>query len=104
MLACAPPEYKLRERLALLVRFAEMARRGGLLELDDELQNVDDEFTRKGMQLVVDGTDPELVSTILEIELEAIAARHAKGVEPFEKAGGFGPTRSEERRVGTEWR
>ena len=91
-LAFSPPEYALRERVALLVKFAEMARREGLLALDDELQNVEDEFTRKGMQLVVDGTDPELVSTILEIELEAMAGRHAKGVEPFEKAGGFGPT------------
>jgi chemotaxis protein MotA len=91
-LAFSPPEYKLRERVALLVRFAEMARREGLLALDDELQNVEDEFTRKGMQLVVDGTDPELVGTILEIELEAMAARHAKGAQPFEKAGGFAPT------------
>jgi chemotaxis protein MotA len=91
-LAFSPPEYKLRERVALLVKFAEMARREGLLALDDELQTVEDEFTRKGMQLVVDGTDPELVGTILEIELEAMGGRHAKGVEPFEKAGGFGPT------------
>ena len=91
-LAFSPPEYNLRERVVLLVRFAEMARREGLLALDDELQNVDDEFTRKGMQLVVDGTDPELVGTILEIELEAMQGRHHKGVEPFEKAGGFGPT------------
>ena len=91
-LAFGPPEYNLRERVQLLVKFAEMARREGLLALDDELQSVEDEFTRKGMQLVVDGTDPELVSTILEIELEAMAGRHAKGVEPFEKAGGFGPT------------
>jgi len=91
-LAFSPPEHNLRERVALLVRFAEMARREGLLALDDELQNVEDDFTRKGMQLVVDGTDPELVGTILEIELEAMASRHAKGTQPFEKAGGFAPT------------
>ncbi len=91
-LAFSPPEYNLRERVQLLVKFAEMARREGLLALDDELQNVEDEFTRKGMQLVVDGTDPELVAQILEIELESMAARHAKGAQPFEKAGGFAPT------------
>jgi chemotaxis protein MotA len=91
-LAFSPPEYKLRERVALLVRFAEMARKEGLLALDEELQSVEDEFTRKGMQLVVDGTDPELVGTILEIELEAMAGRHTKGTQPFEKAGGFAPT------------
>jgi chemotaxis protein MotA len=91
-LAFSPPEHNLRERVQLLVKFAEMARREGLLALDDELQNVEDEFTRKGMQLVVDGTDPELVAQILEIELESMAARHAKGAQPFEKAGGFAPT------------
>jgi chemotaxis protein MotA len=91
-LAFSPPEYTMRERVTLLVRFAEMARKEGLLALDDELQNVEDDFTRKGMQLVVDGTDPELVGTILEIELEAMGARHAKGTQPFEKAGGFAPT------------
>jgi chemotaxis protein MotA len=91
-LAFSPPEHSIRQRVALLVKFAEMARREGLLALDDELQNVEDDFTRKGMQLVVDGTDPELVSEILEIELEAMAARHAKGAQPFEKAGGFAPT------------
>jgi chemotaxis protein MotA len=91
-LAFSPPEYNMRERVTLLVRFAEMARKEGLLALDDELQSVEDDFTRKGMQLVVDGTDPELVSTILEIELEAMAGRHAKGTQPFDKAGGFGPT------------
>lgn len=91
-LAFSPPEQNVRERVTLLVRFAEMARKEGLLALDDELQNVEDDFTRKGMQLVVDGTDPELVGTILEIELEAMAARHAKGVAPFEKGGGFAPT------------
>jgi chemotaxis protein MotA len=91
-LAFGPPEYNTRERVALLVRFAEMARREGLLALDDELQNVEDGFTKKGMQLVVDGTDPELVREILEIELEAMGTRHRVGVEPFEKAGGFGPT------------
>jgi chemotaxis protein MotA len=91
-LAFSPPDRNVRERVTLLVRFAEMARKEGLLALDDELQNVEDDFTRKGMQLVVDGTDPELVGTILEIELEAMAARHAKGVAPFEKGGGFAPT------------
>jgi chemotaxis protein MotA len=91
-IAMSPPELDMRGRVALLVRFAEMARREGLLALDDELQTVDDGFTRKGMQLVVDGTDPELVREILEIEMDAMAARHALATQPFEKAGGFAPT------------
>lgn len=79
-------------RLELLVGFAERARREGLLALDEEVATLDDSFTRKGLQLVVDGTDPELVREILENEIDGTAARHAAGVQPFEKAGGFAPT------------
>ena len=47
---------------------------------------------RKGMQLVVDGTDPEVVREILEAELDGMAARHKAGAQPFVQAGGFAPT------------
>ena len=71
---------------------AEQARREGLLALDAKVGEIDDDFTRKGLQLVVDGTDPELVRDILEAEIDGMAARHASGAAPFEKAGGFAPT------------
>ncbi|MGH2899729.1 MAG: motility protein A, partial [Solirubrobacteraceae bacterium] len=45
-----------------------------------------------GLQLVVDGTDPEIVADVLDSEVEAMARRHAAGAQPFEKAGGFAPT------------
>jgi chemotaxis protein MotA len=79
-------------QLELLVGFAERARREGLLALDEEVAQLDDEFTRKGLQLVVDGTDPELVREILENEIDGMMARHHASVSPFEKAGGFAPT------------
>jgi chemotaxis protein MotA len=79
-------------QLELLVGFAERARREGLLALDEEVAQLDDEFTRKGLQLVVDGTDPELVREILENEIDGMASRHHAAVSPFEKAGGFAPT------------
>ena len=79
-------------QLELLVGFAERARREGLLALDEEVAQLDDEFTRKGLQLVVDGTDPDLVREILENEIDGMAARHAAAVQPFDKAAGFGPT------------
>ncbi|MBV8219860.1 MAG: flagellar motor protein [Solirubrobacterales bacterium] len=79
-------------RVTLLVSLAEQARREGLLALDAQIADVDDEFTKKGLQLVVDGTDPELVRDILEAEIDGMAARHHAGVLPFEKAGGFAPT------------
>jgi chemotaxis protein MotA len=86
----APPEVP--ERIELIVSLAEQARREGLLALDAQLSNIDDEFTRKGLQLVVDGTDPELMRVILDAEIDGMMARHAEGAAPFEKAGGFAPT------------
>jgi chemotaxis protein MotA len=75
-----------------MVSFAERARREGLLALEDEISEIDDEFTRKGLQLVVDGTDPELVREILENEIDGMASRHHHGAQPFDKAGGLAPT------------
>jgi chemotaxis protein MotA len=88
----SPEEYDLRGRVDELVGFAEKARRDGLLALDDELATVDDDFMRRGLQLVVDGTDPEVVADVLDSEIDAMARRHAAGAQPFEKAGGFAPT------------
>ena len=79
-------------QLENLVGFAERARREGLLALDDEVGELEDEFTKKGLQLVVDGTDPELVREILENEIDGMVARHHAGTQSFEKAGGLAPT------------
>ncbi|WP_249009129.1 flagellar motor protein [Conexibacter sp. DBS9H8] len=87
----APPDGT-RERVALMVSLAEQARREGLLALDDRIREIDDEFTRKGLQLVVDGIDPDLVREVLEAEIEGMLARHTAGAAPFDKAGGFAPT------------
>jgi chemotaxis protein MotA len=85
-----PPD--MRGRLDLLVSLADQARRDGLLALDAQLEQIDDSFTRNALQLVVDGTDPEMVHVIMEAEVDGMAARHAVGASPFEKAGGFAPT------------
>jgi len=85
-------EYDCNAVVQQMVGFAERARREGLLALEDEIAEIDDTFTRKGLQLVVDGTDPELIREILDNEIDGMAARHALGAQPFEKAGGFAPT------------
>jgi chemotaxis protein MotA len=84
--------HDLRGRVGELVGFAEKARRDGLLALDDELSTVEDEFMRRGLQLVVDGTDPDMVAEVLDSEVESMGRRHSGGAQPFEKAGGFAPT------------
>jgi chemotaxis protein MotA len=85
-----PPD--LNAKVAELVGYAESARRDGLLALDEQLASIEDPFTRKGLQLVVDGTDPDLVADILEAENDAMRKRHSAAAQPFEKAGGFAPT------------
>jgi len=90
--AFSPEPLDLVGRVRELVGYAEKARRDGLLALDDQLAEIQDPFTRKGLALVVDGTDPELVADVLEAENAAMRRRHAAGVQPFDKAGGYAPT------------
>ena len=82
----------LNAKVTELVGYAEAARRDGLLALDEVTSSIEDPFTKKGLQLVVDGTDPDLVADILESENDAMRKRHAAAVQPFDKAGGYAPT------------
>ena len=75
-----------------LVQMADKARREGLLSLEDEAQNVDDPFARKGLMLMIDGTDPEALRSIMEIETDGLSQRHRENAKVFESAGGFAPT------------
>jgi chemotaxis protein MotA len=92
MKAIMPPDLDLVGRVGELVGYAEKARRDGLLALDEQLAEIDDAYTRKGLQLVVDGMDPDLVTEVLETENTNMKKRHQAGVQPFDKAGGFAPT------------
>jgi Flagellar motor component len=69
-------------------------RKNGLLSLEGEISTDPnlDAFIKKGLQLVVDGVDPQAVRSILELELESTSDRHRKGAAIFEQAGGFAPT------------
>ena len=80
------------EAIKTLVRMAERARREGLLALEEEAQGVDDPFLSKGLRLVVDGTDPELVKDILDLDVESMAGRHHENAALFTHASGFAPT------------
>jgi chemotaxis protein MotA len=76
----------------MLVKFAERARREGLLSLENDVETIDDEFIRHGLQMVIDGLEPDTVEEILEIEIESMQSRHLKGIDMFAKMGGFSPT------------
>ena len=88
----SPPDLDLNGRVQELVGYAEKARRDGLLALDQQLAEIKDPFVRKGLQLVVDGTDPDLVADVLEAENNAMRKRHALAAQPFALAGGYAPT------------
>ena len=75
-----------------MVRLAEKARRDGLLALEDDLEGIEDGFTRKGVQLVIDGTDSEVVKAILNSEIDGMEERHRANTHVFATAGGFAPT------------
>ncbi len=80
------------ELMESLVGFAQRARREGLLALEDDVRNLKDAFMAKGLQMVVDGIDPEMVEGVLftEADMEQQRANHEAAV--FETAGGFAPT------------
>jgi len=60
-----------------MIAFSEKARREGLLALEDELEDLDDEFMKKGLRLVVDGTDAAIIRDLMELELSQMQGRHA---------------------------
>lgn len=75
-----------------LVGFAERARREGLLALESDVDQVDDPFLRKGLQMMIDGMEPETVEEILDIDTEAMQRRHSTGIALFGAMGGYAPT------------
>lgn len=70
---------------------SNIARKEGLLALEEAANNLDDEFLKKGVLLVVDGTDPELVRAILETELDCMESRHKKNMTVWDNIASMGP-------------
>ncbi len=79
------------EVIGEIINLANVARKEGLLSLEEYAESLDDEFLRKGIMLIVDGTDPELVRNILETELVFLEERHAEGQSVFETMGAYAP-------------
>ncbi|MBM7572842.1 flagellar motor protein MotP [Aquibacillus albus] len=75
----------------LFVRLSERARREGLLALENELDNVEDPFIRKGVLLAIDGVEPEVINDIMTAEIIAMEERHQTGRAILEKAGEYAP-------------
>lgn len=80
-----------KELIKTIVGYAEVARRDGILSLESLTADMDDEFIVRGIQMAVDGTDPELIEQIMEAELENQMVRHATGKSLFEALGKYAP-------------
>ncbi|HXZ40042.1 MAG TPA: flagellar motor protein [Terriglobales bacterium] len=75
-----------------LVKYANRARREGIVSLDAELESINEPFLKKSLMLAVDGTEPQELRSIMELELQNQADQEDKIPQVFESAGGFSPT------------
>lgn len=80
-----------KELIERFVGFANKTRREGILALESEIKTVQDDFLKKGVQLSIDGLEPQEIQDILETELDYVKNRHNLGAEVFTSMGTFAP-------------
>ena len=80
-----------RQLIETMVKFSEIARRDGILALENAIEDIDNEFLRGGIQMAIDGTDPDVISGTLSSELEQMQNRHENGKAIFELLGKYAP-------------
>ena len=89
MPAKVPP---VSDRIATLVSLAEKARKEGLLALEAQVKDIDDPFLKRGLQMGIDGTDPEELRQVLEGEITAKKGEDKVAAKFFTAMGGYAPT------------
>jgi len=87
-----PPAVEFRKTLDRLVLWGGTARRGGLLALEPMMRGAVDPYTRKGLQLIVDGAEPQVVRDALQLEIETWEDAQRQAARVWEAAGGYAPT------------
>lgn len=86
------PAENLESAIETLIRMANLARREGIVKLDAELNEIQDAFLKKSLMMAVDGTEPQQLRKIMELELDNRWERNERLHMVFESAGGFSPT------------
>lgn len=86
-----PPKSDPAEVIRNIIDMSNIARKEGLLALEEQANNIDDDFLKKGILLVVDGTEADLVRAIMETDLESMETRHKKNIGFWEKWAEMGP-------------
>jgi chemotaxis protein MotA len=79
------------EVIKIFTDLSSKARREGILALESDVKAVEDEFMKKGLQMSVDGLEPQSIEEILATEIEYLKARHQVGAEIFQTMGTFAP-------------
>jgi len=86
------PKHDAQAMVQELVKYANKARREGIVSLDAELEKIEEPFLKKSLMLAVDGTEPQELRKMMELELDNQAESEDKIPQVFESAGGFSPT------------
>jgi chemotaxis protein MotA len=87
-----PPNVEVAPAIKKIVGWSAIARKEGLLGLETIAEREPDLFIRKGMQLLVDGSEPEVIRDIMEVELETREQHDIQAAKVFESMGGYSPT------------
>lgn len=85
------PKFEAPAIIAKVIELSNVARKEGLLSLEEAAADLDDAFLKKGILLIVDGTDPELVRAIMETELDSMEERHKANAGFWENVASMGP-------------
>ncbi|WP_374277792.1 flagellar motor protein [Azonexus sp.] len=87
-----PPVIEQKRTVDDILRWAQLSRREGLLALENFIPGIKDPFTRKGLQLLVDGADPERIRELLEVDINTFEDEMRQSAKVWESAGGYSPT------------
>jgi chemotaxis protein MotA len=87
-----PPKINTEAAIKKIIHWSDVARREGLLGLEVIAESETDLFMRKGMQLLVDGSEPEVIRSVLEVELDNQEHHDLAAAKVFEGMGGYSPT------------
>ncbi len=87
-----PPQFAAQKQLSQLCAWSHVARKDGLLKLEDQLDMIKDQFARKGLQLLVDGNSGEKIHAVLEVDLHSYEQYSFQSARVWESAAGYSPT------------
>jgi chemotaxis protein MotA len=79
------------ELINLFTEMAKKSRRDGLLSLEDELDKMDNEFLKSGIQMIIDGVEPDVIRRVMTLKMDTMERRHVSGQEVFSKWGELAP-------------